>query len=208
MIDNKSIVNENKEIIKIGIAKKLIPEWKQLGLKLKEIKFLAEYINVGNKTEAYVRSFAKKGTKRSVAATEACRVFKRPHVSKAYQLWKENYLDVIKLELEPNIINVLLRRAFFDVNIFFNDDGSAKKVSEIPEEWRCVIDGLEKKYYGRMADVSVDIFKLADRDKAITKLQEYIGMKKDDTEPTGVSAEIKINLMNILHGKKPVKSIE
>ncbi len=197
--------NKEKNKISLTVAKKVIPEWEKLKLKPKEIKFLTIYINNGfNGTEAYLNSIARSGTSKEAAKTEGGYTLRKPHISKAFKLWKEMYIEVSKEMLEPAIVEQLKRRAFYDIAIFQDDDGEMRPLSEIPEEWRCCVDGTERKYYGKDADVCVVVSKLADRDKAMEKLSKYIGMieEKGESGSTTINVNIKNNLMNVLMGKR------
>jgi hypothetical protein len=203
-INNNNNIDEI-ESVSLSISKKIVPEWKKLKLKAKDIKFLTHYINNGfNQTDAYIKAFPGKDLKRNVARVMGHRLLTKVNVKRAFLLWKTEYIEATKPMLEPALLNQLKKRAFYDVTKFFNDNGKMKKLSEIDEEWRCCIDGIERKFYGKDADVSVVVLKLADKDKSMDRLEKYINMieEKGNDINLNISGETKINLLNVLHGKK------
>jgi len=106
-------------------------------------------------------------------------------------------------QIEKTLFDMLWKRANYDVNIFKNSDGTFKPLDDIPRDWRCVIDHSEIKYYGRNAEVEVLIHKLADRDKAIDKLDKYIKWSQgaSDNQSDNIPQKEQINIYNILYGK-------
>jgi hypothetical protein len=97
---------------------------------------------------------------------------------------------------------MLWKRATYDISIFKNPNGSLKKLDSIPKAWRCCIDDTEPRLFGKNAEVREVITKLADRDKAIDKLDKYVnltGNKEDDSNK--LSDETMKNLMDKLKGE-------
>ncbi len=151
-------------------------------IPIKHIMFVAEYItNRFNGTDAYLKTIAKKTTTYNAAAVEACKLLKNPKICGAIKIVLDEWLAEKKLKLEKQIIDRLYAKAFYDPSIFFNPDGSVKfkKWEDIPEEYRCCVEGMEVKYYGRDADRSVVILKLADQSKAMNELSKYIELYKE-----------------------------
>lgn len=77
--------------------------------------------------------------------------------------------------LDAKLLNTYITRAFYDPVEFIDNDGDPKPLSKISPEIRCVIDGIEKKYYGKDADAYTITYKLANRDTALKTLSEYMG---------------------------------
>lgn len=198
-------MKRKKNQMVLSVSKKVIPEWKKLKLKPKEIMFLSLYINNGfNGRQAYLDSIAREGTTIEAATTQANQTLRKPNVSAAFTAWKELYIEVTKEMLEPAILNQLKKRAFYDILTFTDSDGNFKQLNEIEDEWRCCIDGVERKYYGKDADVCVVVSKLADRDKAMDKLEKYIDMikEKGNNFNVNVDGDLKIEILNILQGNR------
>ncbi len=151
-------------------------------LNPKYIMFVANYITNGfNGTEAYMKSVARKGTKPGGVTQDVNRLLENPSIKQAIQIVIDEWLGEKKLKLEKQIIETLTARAFYDINMFIHQDGSPKfsKIEDVPEQWRCVIDGIESKAYGKDANVVKIVLKLADRERAIEKLSKYIELYKE-----------------------------
>lgn len=169
--------------VKDRIGKSLYAELKKEGLNAKEMLFIAEYItNKFNATQAYIKTMARKNSSYQSCGTEAHKLIKKPLIQNCIRKMFDYWLDEKKLKLERELCEIIYRRATYNVNTFTNPDGSFKLLDQIPEEWQCVIDGTEVRYFGKDAQRKVIITKLADRDKAIDKLDKYIQMTKDVKE--------------------------
>ena len=86
--------------------------------------------------------------------------------------------------LDARLLNTYITRAFYDPMEFMDDDGDPKPLSEIAPDNRCVIDGIEKKYYGKDADAYTVTYKLANRDTALKTLSEYINGVRPNSKMT------------------------
>lgn len=80
----------------------------------------------------------------------------------------------------PRILTELMRIAFFDPKDLFNDDGTPKALSDIPEDARRCIAGIEFSLEGKGEDaVTMKKFKLADKHKALENLGRHLAMFTD-----------------------------
>jgi len=88
-------------------------------------------------------------------------------------------LDDEKVSLEIRIVKMWIKRAFYDISDLLNDDGSLVDSLESLKKkgLSCVIDGI---------DIRVDkdggehvVYKMADRDKALSMLKEYAQIIKE-----------------------------
>ena len=184
------------------IAKEVLKKWKEIGLTRKQVLFLANYISNGfNAGKAYLE-VPGRNAKISTAYVAGCNTLKRPKIQKAFEYWKDLSIDELKGKIEPVIADQYFKRATYDITTFQNDDGTFKALKEIPAEWRCCIDGTEQKYYGKEANVCVVISKLADRDKAMKELSNYVEMIKKRTDKENVLSDSTMSsLMEKLRGK-------
>lgn len=106
-------------------------------------------------------------------------------------------------ELEKELFDILWHRANYDIKTFQKNNGEFKELKDIPDEWSCCIDGTEIKYYGKECQQKVVVSKLADRDKAIDKLDKYIQFSKEvDFNKNTLTDETMQSLLNKLNGEK------
>jgi hypothetical protein len=177
---NNTPLPPEKQEAPLSYCKKLIDNWKELGLKPREIRFCAEYVSNGhNGTQAMLSvSFDGRYTYNS-AAVEASKWLKTPKIQQAVTRWFERWLDEKKEKMEKEIIDVYYRRAFYPLDVFFDANRKPLPLNKIPREWHCCIDGIEDRYYGKDADVKATVMKLANREKALDTLGKYMTMFKE-----------------------------
>lgn len=110
-----------------------------------------------------------------------------------HEFWEIVFKDKIS-RIERMLVDHLYRRAFSSRAKYFTKDGALKPGLTLEDlgEDECIIDGIEKKYYGKEADVCVTIYKIADRNQAYTQLQKILGLDinrisvSTDQKTTGV----------------------
>jgi len=169
-----------------------------------------------NALQAYRSAYSAPGKEipaDQTAGTLGHLLLKNIQVQEGIHTYLESILAPSRTILEKQIFDTLWKRAFYDPSMFLDLDGEVRTIDDpetgiaraiefkdIPEEWRCVIDGIEKKYFGKDAVVYSIVLKLADRDKALDKLDKYIGMTKDTKviEITEVPAERKKQLRQMV----------
>jgi len=176
-------------------------------LTIKQRKFVYFYVmNDFNKIEAMKNAgYNAKNTKDKdrLYRVMVCEYLTKPNINDAIaQVCKHAIKS--KIIIEKKLFDLLWRRAIYDILTFQNSDGSFKALNDISESWRCVVDGTEIKFYGKDAQQKVIVSKLADRDKAIDKLDKYIQMTKDKAEDAKneLTDETMKELMDMLYGKK------
>jgi hypothetical protein len=187
--------------------KKITPYLDDIEPKLtkKQRKFAYFYVmNNFNGTEACMNSgyrYKKNGDANAFYRVVAVENLNKLNIKDAVQKIIQHAIKD-KKEIEKELFTLMWHRANYDIKTFQNEDGTFKLLSEIPDEWRCCIDGVERKYYGKNADVCVVVSKLADRDKAIDKLDKYIKMTNDiQEEKNELTNETMKELLEMLHGK-------
>ena len=172
------------------VEEDLYSEMKNLGLTDKQVAFVVNYCNNGyNRRQAYLD--AGYSNNPSVVKVEAHNIVNKPKVREAIKIYMNSILDPIKDKLEHEIVNVYMKRAFYDISTFidgYRSDGSLqwKALDKVPKEWRCVIDGVVEKRYGKEGDVAVLELNLCNRDKALERLDKYIAMIKPETKKVAV----------------------
>lgn len=179
------------------------------GLPIKWIRFIAVYlINDFNATDAYMRTVARKGSKREACAAQAHHLINNNKIQQAIKVVMDKWLGEKKLKLESKIIKTLYHRAFYDPFMFINPDGTIKfsKAEEIDEEWRCVVDGIEQKYHGKDAEKETVTIKLANKEQAMRELSRYIQLYKEAESATGSLSEDTVNKLLDVFQRKQEKS--
>lgn len=138
--------------------------------------FCVNYVLTGgNGSQAVILS----GCTSKYYGQQAARWMKEDRVQQAIrEFWEIVFGDKID-KIERNLIDALYRRAFSNRWQYFNKDGTLKdKIRSLEDlgEDHVLIDGIEKKFYGKDADISVTVYKLADRDSAFKQLQSILGL--------------------------------
>ena len=153
----------------------------------KDILFIGEYLSNGfNARKAY--QLAHPTCSPITARSNACNILNRPVVREVVRRFMANYLHEAKLKLDKLLIDGYMAQAFYDPADLLNIDGTPKyeNFEDIPPKLRRVITGIEKKYYGKDADTSVTVFKLADRRHAMEQLAKFVQLiQPERIEHTG-----------------------
>jgi len=76
--------------------------------------------------------------------------------------------------LDARLLDVYIIRAFYDIADYHDPTGLCLPLSSIPEDKRVAIDRVESRYYGKDGDVYSVNYILANREKALETLREYI----------------------------------
>ena len=111
-------------------------------------------------------------------STVAVKMMKDPRVINAIkEFWELLHHDKLN-DIEKKLVDLYWRQAFSSRSKYFNLDGTLKKgvTYESLGEDECLVEGIEKKYFGRDADVETVVYKLADRTKAADALRRMTGL--------------------------------
>jgi hypothetical protein len=104
--------------------------------------------------------------------------------------------------LELEVMQILYRRATWTVDTFYTSNHNAKRLQDIPLEWRCCIDGITKKFYGSQANEEVAEYTLPNRDTALRMLYAMAkGFNVDGNDPGLAPGEVRTKLMAYWQGK-------
>lgn len=160
------------------------------GAKLtpKQSQFVTHYLANGlNATKAAIAA----GYSVKTAASIGQENLTKPEI--AAEIANRTEKTLAKLDISPErTLDMIGRLAFFDPAALLEDDGSMKRMQDIPAEVRSVIAGLEvsdiwdsgegdqKSIIGNLKKV-----KLADRLSALDKLMRYHALYRDKVEVTG-----------------------
>lgn len=204
-IDENYLLNEIYNISNAEL-KKITKYLDDLDLTDRQRKFSYFYVNNDFKgadaaRKAGCKHSSKKTTEAAAMACQASLLKSITKVKEAINRIIDNQLRDFN-EIRKRLNDYWWKRASYDIATFIDDDGEFKALKQIPKAWRCCVDGVEKKYYGKDAHVKVVVAKLADRDKAMEKLDRLINMtgnKEDDSNK--LTDETMKNLMNKLKGE-------
>lgn len=171
------------------------------GLTPKQERFLEAYLSNGlnAKQAAIAAGYAKgsaeiEGSRLLRSAKVSAEIAKRTH--KASQKVSQR----IDISVE-RVLDEVGKLAFFDPKDLFEDDGSLKRINDIPAHTRSVISGLEvSEIFEGQGDQQHAIgllkkVKLSDRRAALDMLMRYHSLYKDKLE-VNVSEELAQALSN------------
>lgn len=136
----------------------------------------AKFIEVYAATLDTVRSAKEAGY---TSTREARRLLKKKHVLDAINTQMKSKGINIEPTI-PRILQELMRIAFFDPKDLYYDDGTPKALTEISEDARRCIVGIEFALEGKGEDaVTIKKYKIADKHKALENLGRHLAMFTD-----------------------------
>ena len=175
-------------------------------IKKSQLNFVRNYIeqDFTNATRAYARAYPN--ASEDTARANATRLLSKAHIQAAVAKELEAVLSKARLPLEKRILDVWVKRAFFDPTEIIDVDG---KLVITTEELRgkglqVCIDSINKKLNAQGA--SYIEYKLADRDKALDMLQKYIAMIKAPDQNINLHSDDGLTI--VLNSAAPAKPVE
>ena len=158
-------------------------------LKKSQLNFVRNYIeqDFTNATRAYARAYPNASD--DTARANATRLLSKAHIQAAVALELEAVLAKARIPLEKRILDVWVKRAFFDPTEIIGLEGRLViTVEELRERGLQVcIDSINEKMTSK-GDRYIE-YKLADRDKALDMLQKYIAMIKAPDQNINLRAD-------------------
>lgn len=147
-----------------------------LELSVSESKFVRAMIeNDYDEGKALVSAnIVPKDTASPIARMKGLEWANKPQIRQAIQRYTAMVLDPTRDQLHIRLVEHLRIRAFYDPEVFFYPDGTARQLDDIPKEYRICIDGISEDFKGKDAQVRVVTYKLADRAAAQKSLQELL----------------------------------
>lgn len=159
----------------------------------KQESFCLAYLETGNASEAYRRSYDTSKSNDATINRKAKELIDNVKITARLAELRKPVLNKAQLDLE-RVIKEDMSIAFFDIRTILNDDGSVKPVSEWPAAAGAAIASMEvlEQYEGSGKDrVFVGYLKkikLIDKGGALDRLMKHLGGYKLDNE-------VKSNLM-------------
>lgn len=192
----------NKKLkITLKNAKELLDfDYKDLKLKPREIRFVAAFCATWDQKKSYLMAGYKATTENSLYANST-RLISNDKISTAIQRYVSKAIEPYKDRLNLMLLEVWYRRAFYDVSIFYNSDGTIKDLDEIPEEWRICIDRINIRHYGKESTNSETVWSLCSRTEALKEIRSVLELAIGKSVNGDNSAEIKEKL-ELLKQKK------
>lgn len=170
---------------------------KKQPLTLKQQRFVAEYLVDLNATQAAIRAGYSKRSANNIGPGNLLKPIVQVEIQKqCAKLLKRIGID------QDWVLDKYKKLACYNITDFFNDDGTIKKLSEIPEDAMFAIQGLEvdTKTIGDDVNSFIQKFKLPDKKGTIDSIAKLLGLMVDKVKHEG---EIKLTheLSDNLKGK-------
>src|SRR6476469_4139125 len=157
------------------------------GVHQRRTRFVAEYLLDQNATRAAVAA----GYSERTAKVLGCRLLREPDIREAVNLANEKANAAVNLTVE-RVKEAIAKLCFFDPRSFWNADGTAKPICEVPEDARMAICGFEtaELFTGTGESRSlcgyVKKFRLLPRDRALELAARHLKMLTDRVEVSGL----------------------
>lgn len=166
-----------------------------LGLTAKEIKFVGEYCTNGFDAVSAMKAskLLPDDASPTLGRLKSLELLNKQNIITAVNRFVSSELDPYRDKLNYQILNSMQARAFYDPDTFFEADGTARPLNQIPPHLRQAIDSVEVKHYGKDGNVLETVYKLADKTQAIKSLRELLDRKAgpdDDSMNTGTRARL------------------
>lgn len=176
--------------------------------KQRHMRFAKEYVSNGfNATEAYLSVYP--GATRKSAYTAGTMLLNRPLVKKIIKDAQDKAMSKLEVTTE-RIMQELARIALVDIGDLLNEDGGLRKISDIPEDARRALAGLEivelyEKADGEKLSVGdIKKIKLEGKTRALELLGKCHGMFTDNVNLSGSVSLSKIvsDLEEVAYGNE------
>jgi hypothetical protein len=175
----------------------LLVDMKDLKLKPREIRFVAAFCLSWDSTKAY-QIAGYKWKNENVAKAAGCRLLTRVNISEAIQRYVSKAIEPYKDRLNLMLMEVWFRRAFYDVDMFYNKDGKIKDLDEIPKEWRICIDRVNLHHYGKNG-ISEVTWSLCSRTEALKEIRAVLEIAVGKTEADKLTGDDKDKIRDIFN---------
>jgi len=140
-----------------------------------EMQFVCAMISNGcDKYKAYSTAYKTEGKLTQTQYNKIAEIIRKDEVRQLLRKGIQRKMSESLDNLDSKLLDVYISRAFYDPSDIFYDNGESRPLSDIDEKYRCVIDGIETRYFGRDGDVRSVLYKLANRDQALKVLSDYM----------------------------------
>jgi hypothetical protein len=177
-----------------------------LSLTPAHLRFIGEYCaNNFDESTAFRKAYYQKARDLSEPEVrlEALTVLNNREVKVAIQRFNDSILGPYRDRMEHQIFEVYRNIAMADPMDFFNEDGSPKKLSQIPKEKRLALVAITSDLKGKDATAWLLNYKLGDRMQALKSLADIMGKSAEITDQVEqVSDDSRKRLSDIMAGVK------
>jgi hypothetical protein len=153
-----------------------------------EAVFVAEYASNGWNAAAAYRA-AKPNSKATTCSTEGPRTIVKPQIRTAIRGFLTEILGTRKDTLDLRIVDMYIRRAFYNPATFVDSDGQLRQPLEAFGDDATCIEKIELKQ-GKEGIGDFHVVTFADRDKALEQLTKYMQLIKGDGGPDGTGVRV------------------
>lgn len=191
--------NKKRPKMTLKAAKEmLLVDLKDLRLKPREIRFVAAFCLTWDSTKAYqIAGYRWKND--NVAKAAGCRLLTRVNISDAIQRYVNKAIEPYKDRLNLMLMEVWYRRAFYDIDMFYNKDGTTKNLDDIPKEWRICIDKVYLTHYGKEKELSEITWSLCSRTEALKEIRAVLEIAVGKTEADKLTGDDKDKIKAIFN---------
>lgn len=161
-----------------------------MALNERQARFVQEYLKDLNATAAYIRAGYSSNGK--AAEANAARLIGNDKVQEAIAKARAKHEERTGVTV-ARVVQEAARIALFDPRKLFNEDGTAKAITDLDDDTAAAIAGLKVK---RVSTDSQDMctileYKVADKNAALEKLFRHLGAyEKDNAQANPIAALI------------------
>lgn len=158
----------------------------------KQELFAQTYVKTGNATESYKTAYKVTSTNINSINVKASRLLNGSKISLRIKELQENLSKKHDIS-KDKIIKHLCAVAFFDISRISNEDGSIRRIDELDQETKILINGVIEKTIGmgKYAE-KVLSYRMSDKLKAMDMLIKLLGYNEPDKVEHSGMVETKI----------------
>lgn len=140
----------------------------------------------GNRKACYKAMYPNASAK--VCESQASEIFNHPYVQGYLEERAEQSSKAADLT-ESRVLREMMALAFYDAGSFYNDNGSLKSLSEMDEQTRRAIIGLDVVNIGSSEEAQGQVikYKLPDKKGPLELLGKHLRMFVDRSENTNIT---------------------